>query len=337
MRIWVSVYSYNLLSTDLTSTEYYDKCDPEHLKIENRWSIVKQRLTVEMKKNTIITLQELSNDWLSLLTPFFQQNNYYFVYDSQYLGSGIAFPNSIYSLEVSSIIKVGEELRKICRPIQSTYLKRSRNYLSSFIYTRDSYMNDSHVNDSWSRSIKKCNHIVYVKLYHPSSGVKFYVFVYHMPSAFRDPSLMHIHAAMLLKIVKSYSNDKPHILLGDFNTKPGDSVYRAITEGGNFADMFEKSTSHITPNLDIFSHKLRSAYMTYLESEPAFTNSSHVKGSNRFLECIDYIFISSEWDVVGVLSTPGIPDSQSYTNKNEPSDHVPIGASLILNDPIPIV
>ncbi len=93
-----AIYNFNLLSTNLASASWHKNCDAKHLDTNYRWNIIKERLQSQMNKTSIICLQELSTEWISLILLLAIENDYIFVYDSQFLGVGIAFPNDKYTL-----------------------------------------------------------------------------------------------------------------------------------------------------------------------------------------------------------------------------------------------
>jgi hypothetical protein len=80
---------------------------------------------------------------------------------------------------------------------------------------------------------------------------------------------------------------------------------------------------------------LRSAYKTACGIEPEFTNYAQTADQDEpFMDTLDYIFHSAEWDV---LSADRLPTKQetilrgkSLPMANEPSDHLLIGATLQL-------
>ncbi|KMZ57508.1 Glucose-repressible alcohol dehydrogenase transcriptional effector [Zostera marina] len=114
------------------------------------------------------------------------------------------------------------------------------------------------------------------------------------------------------EISKKYNCNPSIILAGDFNSLPGDMVYKHLTSS-------EKENE-----LDL---NLCSLYAS-LGGEPAFTNYTP-----DFTGTLDYIFISknSELKPVSLLEIPG-PDSPKLDgglpNTNYPSDHLPIGADF---------
>ena len=71
-------------------------------------------------------------------------------------------------------------------------------------------------------------------------------------------------------------------------------------------------------------------------TEPEFTNFAKRAFSNgeEFCETLDYIWLSDQWQVEGVVPLPSRkevpPDVESFPSASEPSDHMLIGAQLSL-------
>ena len=76
--------------------------------------------------------------------------------------------------------------------------------------------------------------------------------------------------------------------------------------------------------------------MHLVGTEPEFTNFAKRKFSNgvEFCETLDYIWLSDEWKVEHVTALPSrkdVPDRvESFPSETEPSDHMLIGAPLVL-------
>ena len=81
---------------------------------------------------------------------------------------------------------------------------------------------------------------------------------------------------------------------------------------------------------------MRSAYVEALGREPDFTN--HALSANAvdlipFTETLDYIFLSKHWSVKTVRELPpraAATREACSPNGDEPSDHLLIGADLML-------
>jgi 2',5'-phosphodiesterase len=150
--------------------------------------------------------------------------------------------------------------------------------------------------------------------------------------------VMVAHATLLMQHAQRFAGGLPFVVAGDFNVKPHDACYKVITEG-SIPDDHPQSPTHAGPApwdsawRPAVSPPLRSAYRDALGREPGFTNFARTKGQEAsFCECLDYVFMSPEWtvrDVVGVPETP--PEGvESFPTAREPSDHILIGAELLL-------
>ena len=108
------VVTYNILSSALADPGWFTRCDPQHLVAETRLARVLVKLGLEMDMGAVILLQEVSRDWSGKLHAFFHQRNYTFIdslyggSSSGYMGVGIAFPNSTWSVVDVDIRRVSE-------------------------------------------------------------------------------------------------------------------------------------------------------------------------------------------------------------------------------------
>lgn len=316
----ISICNYNILSTRLADPNYHKNCKPGFLETNYRWANIRKKIREEIKNNSIICLQELSEEWISLFLCLFTEHEYVFVYDSQWLGVGIAYPNKLYYFKNANFISVGEEIKKQCKYKQINWFTN--------IYMRIKGIFTKPIEDVWTTASKRINRIVGISLISRLTEQSFNVFTYHMPCAFTNPDLMNIHASMLLKIVQQTSNRLPYILAGDFNSKPDSDVYKLMTSRSyrpNYplSKLFSKLPSFI--GMD----SMYSAYMSINQKEPLFTNYSHC-GKDAFKDCIDYIFTSCHFECTKVTKLREDHPSSTFPNEEEPSDHLAIGATLIL-------
>lgn len=124
------------------------------------------------------------------------------------------------------------------------------------------------------------------------------------------------------------ANGSPYIFCGDFNIKPSDAIYSLITMGE--APPSEGSPSYIS--YDGWSSKvperMASAYCQVHGSEPDFTNYS-VLPHQKFVDVLDYIFLSNGCQATEVRDLPAIQDiSRALPNREQPSDHLMIAATV---------
>lgn len=119
------------------------------------------------------------------------------------------------------------------------------------------------------------------------------------------------------RIISDTYNCKPSVVVaGDFNSTPGDEVYRYLVSADTTSDCPEG-----------FPIQLHSLYASN-GGEPPFTNCTP-----GFTGTLDYIFISdtSSLKPISLLEVPG-PESPDIIgglpNHHHPSDHLPIGADF---------
>lgn len=129
------------------------------------------------------------------------------------------------------------------------------------------------------------------------------------------------------------------MLAGDFNIKPDDSSYAMILSGevdprnGDFPVSTPDGSSpekwFPTPLAP-----MKSAYKEILGEEPDFTNYAKVENQPTFIETLDYLFCTSDVDIVDVIRLPKRDSMQGpLPDAAEPSDHIMIGATLRLPAP----
>lgn len=216
----------------------------------------------------------------------------------------------------------------------------------------------------------KFNRLIYFRLRpRQGAGEEFGVATYHMPCVFWEPSVMVIHAALCAQRTRTLAAGAPHVLLGDFNFKPGDAAYRLVTEGAlDDLDPAYPEPPDWEPWRPELEAPMTSAYAA-LGGEPAFTNHT-VSGMNPapFTDTLDYIFYSEGFAALSALPTPpssplierckapqpglsGPPSGEPPApvgelsaelaaagvpfcpNAQEPSDHILIAAELQLGAP----
>ena len=100
----IRICSYNVLCSHLSAPSHFRSCKPENLEPKQRLKKVLEKLELEVKQEAICCLQEVSMTWSGDLHKFFLDRDYYFIPSlygsafSNYMGIGIAFPRSRYTL-----------------------------------------------------------------------------------------------------------------------------------------------------------------------------------------------------------------------------------------------
>lgn len=79
------------------------------------------------------------------------------------------------------------------------------------------------------------------------------------------------------------------------------------------------------------SEPLGSAYVTCTGSEPDFTNNAQIQDQEPFVDTLDYLFHSPQWEVTEVTELPHRSTvSGPLPNGEEPSDHILLSATFVL-------
>lgn len=305
----LTIYTYNLLSPKLYHSDI--------LTTEVRWAMIRKRLLIQIPKECIFCLQELSQEWIFYLIPFFSGNGYTFIYDSKYLGVGIAFPTTKYSLASMNMIYIGDALKERC-----TIEKRNMRSIKTKFIRKCSKLIPQ---DVWLQAITKRKRLLGLTLIDVKTSKQFNVFTYQMPFIDVHRHLMNIHAAVLLTVVQEISGVYPYIITGDFNSIPQSSVYSMITEGK--VPNFPRSTLFDSvPNFEGKINPLQSAYVTLTGQEPVYTRVEE----GKYPRTNDYIFHTTNLVIKDVLPVRNNLADTVFPNSREPSDHLPLGATFTL-------
>ena len=327
------IASYNILSSHLSPPEYFPKCDPQNLKPETRLKRILVKLEAQIKQQSIICLQEISTLWVGELHLFFLKHNYYLVTGlygkakNGYMGVGIAFPLSKYSVEELKVetIANSRDWPKIS-PLELFWRSCFKGIMKSL---GKPY---GHLENSLYYAKSRLNQLVFVRLQDLETKKKFGVGTYHMPCAYYAPQVMTIHSAMVIQRMQILAKGDPGVLAGDFNISPTEPQYQLITTGG-----MDKSNRAYPSQIKGDSWKVelevswQSAYQEALGQEPDFTNYAQVKDKSPFIKTLDYIWLSKQWQVISVLPLPHRHEvTGPFPNEEEPSDHILIAAELAL-------
>ncbi|CAF1463305.1 unnamed protein product [Adineta steineri] len=329
----VRVVTYNILVPILANRpEHYTKCQIEFLQTDYRWKLIQFQLEQEIihHDNTIICIQELSLPLLPKLELFFRRLNYTFFHNlyeerhKDYMGVGIAIPVSM-QLNSISIIKIGDHIRSICKlreketrllPEESNLHQDVKNKLTE------------PVADPWETAINRRNTLVCLQVMINNKSL--YIGTYNMPCLYKEPDVMIIHSSIVKDLMFELSDGQDFILAGDFNIRPQDACYQALTKK-DYSDIDLPQS-----NIYEISYKrnaaqiLKSAYREKNGIEPVYTNFAHSPQSPNFCETLDYIFFNGHLSVTNVLELPDHPTGKSYPDETHPSDHLMIAATFQL-------
>ena len=313
----------------------------------------------------VFCLQEVSHDWAKKLHVFFAERGYHFItalygkHYSGYMGIGTAYP-----LEYFKTVKVD-----ICRlsDVRPGGWPRPREGIDNQIGMITSYVfnplfntakyfgliQNKPTSDPWEKSQYRQNQFIAVLLQQKDDSSRkqpIWIGNYHMPCAFRDPAVMTIHSDLVAYRIQSLAADKdePFVLAGDFNIMPDSPQYKLLTTGklsdsDNGNEEKNKSNTPFPPTKYgvewiPLSQKMKSAYAMFNRDgkESDFTNYAHngALSNESFIGTLDYLFLSDQhnWnvkDVVALKHRDEVLDGP-FPNKQEPSDHVLIAATLHL-------
>jgi hypothetical protein len=70
------VVTYNILSSILATPDHHHLSSPDHLALDHRHATLTQKLIPELRRGSILCLQEVSSEWLKRLTPLWAAENY---------------------------------------------------------------------------------------------------------------------------------------------------------------------------------------------------------------------------------------------------------------------
>ncbi len=329
----VRIVSYNLLVPVYADRpNFYFKCQPQFLKTDYRWNLIQAQVEEEIThhENTVICLQELSLSMLPKLELLFRSLNYSLFHNlygqkcNDYIGIGMAIPVSM-QLNSISFIKIGDHIRSISKrhEKQTNLFTWGWNFcqsaLSKFIQL---------ASDPWKTAMDRSNTLICLQLV--IDGKPLYVGTYHMPCLYEQPNVMAIHSSIVKDLMFQISAGQDFIVAGDFNLKPWDTCYQALTEKGYIDINYPKSNNYEISYRPNTEQVLKSAYREKNGSEPNYTNYSDTTKSRNFCDTLDYIFFVGHLTVEKVLELPDHPTGESYPDETHPSDHVMIAATFRL-------
>mmetsp|Transcript_31103 Transcript_31103/g.38413 ORF Transcript_31103/g.38413 Transcript_31103/m.38413 type:complete len:353 (+) Transcript_31103:113-1171(+) len=341
----VRIITYNVLSQTLCRPSHFHKNDPLDLVPETRFQRLLEKLKPEVEKQSVLTLQEVSQKWAGKLHTFFARNNYHFVVRlygsafSDYMGVGIAIPLENFTILQTDIQRLSSTITWPRRPEPTGLVSVFRSVYSYFQGTKVWGNEDQ---DEYDYCKKRYNACISVKLKSKKSNSEtdaFWVSTYHMPCAFWNQKIMMIHTALILKQVKKLAGADPLILAGDFNFKPTDCCYELVTTGKCDSSKAEYPSPPVyDPDFNLMTDisSLKSAAVQFRNSEPLFTNYSWPKPwtpnqkDEPFIGCLDYIFISDHFQVNDFSKLYDTVEEAKgpFPNSKEPSDHVLLAATL---------
>mmetsp|Transcript_31105 Transcript_31105/g.38415 ORF Transcript_31105/g.38415 Transcript_31105/m.38415 type:complete len:207 (+) Transcript_31105:113-733(+) len=134
----VRIITYNVLSQTLCRPSHFHKNDPLDLVPETRFQRLLEKLKPEVEKQSVLTLQEVSQKWAGKLHTFFARNNYHFVVRlygsafSDYMGVGIAIPLENFTILQTDIQRLSSTITWPRRPEPTGLVSVFRSVYSYF-------------------------------------------------------------------------------------------------------------------------------------------------------------------------------------------------------------
>lgn len=350
----IKLATYNVLSPPLGRPSQFPSCKPADCKAKNRLPKIMKRLEAAAADKTVIALQEVDLEWAGTLHAFFAERDYCAVFAQYgkpfngYMGVMVAWPRQTYETLDVNISRISDTAPKGTWPkrkkdapqMYGTFTKHELRDVLGFYPDEISPAGF----DEWKVAQERMNEAIFVRLRRRGGdGKSFVVSTYHMPCLFGSAQkvrVMNIHVQLLLAKLSSFAKGDPAVLMGDFNIKPMDAAYSLIASGGEFdkavllcPDEFTGLCDRLSPG-PVMTGGMASAYREFHGAEPLFTNFALNPGQREpFCECLDYIWLTP--GAFAVTACPALPKSQaevtgSFPNSEEPSDHLPLHASVRL-------
>lgn len=328
------VVTYNVLSSSLCDPTYFTHCAPDDLDPVQRLPKLMKKLEAEMAKGAVIGLQEVSQKWAGDLHVFFAERGYHMVCSlygrpfNGYMGIALAVPLEKYEMSKVDISRCSDTKKLPREQYDPGFLRKYFVDAPVGLYRKISGKRAPQ--SDWQLARARFNTIMYATLRCKTTGVEFGVANYHMPCMFRNQKVMTIHCQLAAMYAQRMAGDKPAVLMGDFNIKPGDGGYELITR----AELDDKHEAAPVPPeggswLTALTYPMKSAYKTKNGAEPDFTNHARIKDDDPFIDTLDYIFVSPAIDVVDVLPLPNRGEVKGpFPAPEEPSDHILLAATL---------
>lgn len=203
--------------------------------------------------------------------------------------------NNIICLQEVTIMRIQEKLQPLCQKYSYCIIGDENCILVPSIFNVIDSNSIRIGRDTLLNESKYIpNRMNSVLLYDPKSNHQFYVATYHMPCKYKKPEIMKAHLRQLVKILESAHF--PVVFAGDMNMFPNETIIGSVLE----------SIWDYSPIVD--------------------TTFAHIY--EEFKACIDNIFFtkkSFKYD-----NSEIIPPINIIPDENNPSDHVPLSCSLIL-------
>lgn len=332
------VITYNVLSSELATTHNYPQSRPGDLPGRVRLDLLKYTIAGWIRGLTfrdtnyhyeqeailpLICLQELSLEWTGELTGWFLNVGYVLIstnygsYHGGYMGVAIAVPSTLRVQRV----EIGLPTGNLNWPRDRTTHGRSRVHHPNGQDVDNAEEEETAVWDSIKR---KYNRYIAVKLC-GWSQVPFWLATYHMPCAWRRPSLLVVMTTLLARRLSQLVGDEPLVLAGDFNFQPNSEAYQLLI--GGLVTPFSVPSKFAPLDWDG-----RLDY--HLRAVPPLRFTCRGYASPAFEGTLDHIFYSDGYWARVEAEESHLPTGPT-PSREHPSDHVPVIARFYLRSESP--
>jgi len=371
MRDKVRVLSFNVLTPHFAGADTFVRNSASDLSSRRRLDNLLTQLSDQMENypTCVICLQEVCQNWANRLIRWFENLNYHFVYrlygsaKSGHMGVGIAYARDHLRLLGCNISRVTDSVQSFIERADNgtsagtATTKTSSVSLSSWLFScaqnawfGAGYNGKCNRSETTVKRQKDWLHHVCSKyqcaivLEFETRTVnrrKFNVATCHMPCDWRNSEIMMLHALLLTRCVQTsvLNSHTPLIFAGDFNTRPGEMAYKALTQPlqdlpkHTEDDRLDLLFQSVVEDLSFDFEPFESAYVQVQKSEPEYTTNCYSTWKNGsgdvFCDTIDYVLLrnchaTEVLDLYHKRKSHLLPSAHLA----EPSDHLMIGATV---------
>jgi hypothetical protein len=323
----IQIFSYNVLAPDFGSDVYF-KCLPEFLKFENRIKGICDKIEKAIQTNSIISLQEVDERIRDSLKELFNNGKYYVKWDGYFSNTNTIGPKP-QGILIAIPMTMFDILDEVSITMRDEIIRPNTVSNTDLPHPMQEHINKARGRDLYQMAKKNENKLIGVLIKHKPTGFTFWAFNYHMPCIWWWLNVMVLHIEVVKKKMLEIAVNHPFIFCSDINAKKG-FPDRIFLENGTI-------DSSIYPYNGWMPHKnsqyclkdsMVNAGTPTTRCCPTGSSSDLING--EFIANIDGIFSYGD---IGVLKThiDEYSISEPCPNSHEPSDHVPLYGTLILN------
>jgi len=190
-----------------------------YLNEQERLEKILEKLEPEIAQGAVIALQEVSRAWAGHLHVFFSRAGYHFVHSeygrpsSGFMGVGLAWPQSTLEAVDIEISRLADAKPWPAAPSPGPLSSFSHRLFRPF--RKIWGLQAGREEDVLASARDRSNVVIVANLRSKQASpqdMDFFVACYHMPCEFRRPSIMTVHAALLVQRMQALAGSKPHIV-----------------------------------------------------------------------------------------------------------------------------